>query len=62
MAPIVQLKVLATLAVKEIFGPTPLHVVAVAELLTTGVGFTVTVIVNAAPTQLPPLDAGVIIY
>ena len=61
IVPIVQLNVLATLAVKFIFGPVPLHVLAVAELVTDGAGLTVTVIVNAAPTQ-PLLDVGVTRY
>ena len=43
--PIVQEKLLGALAVNEIFGPVPLQVIAVAGLVTAGVGFTVTVIV-----------------
>ena len=45
IVPIVQLKLLATVAVKPIFGPDPLQVAAVAEVVTAGVGLTVTVIV-----------------
>jgi len=44
-APIVQRKVDGTLAVNVIFGPDPLHVTAVGEVVTIGVGLTVTVIV-----------------
>ena len=57
IVPIVHEKLLGVLAVKEIFGPVPLHVLAVAELVTAGVGFTVTVIVKAAPGHEP--DVGV---
>ena len=45
IVPIVQVKVLAALAVKLIFGPAPLQVLAVAAFVTTGFGLTVTVIV-----------------
>jgi hypothetical protein len=44
IAPIVQAKLLGVLDVKEIFGPVPLQVLAVGELVTIGVGLTVTVI------------------
>ena len=60
--PTVQLNVLATLAVKLIFGPVPLQVVAVLAVVTTGDGFTVTVIVYGAPVQVPVVDVGVTIY
>src|ERR1035437_3160353 len=43
IVPIVHEKLLGTLAVKLILGPVALHVDAVDELVTTGVGFTVTV-------------------
>ena len=45
IVPIVQVKVLAALAVKLIFGPVPLQVDAVDAVVTAGVGLTVTVIV-----------------
>jgi hypothetical protein len=45
IVPMVQLKLLATLAVRAMFGLVPLHVDAVGALPTTGIGFTVTVIV-----------------
>ena len=51
IVPNVQVKVLATLAVNAIFGPIPLQVEAVAELVTVGVGFTTIVAVIAEPTQ-----------
>ena len=38
IAPIVHEKLLVTLDVKAIFGPLPLHVLAVAELVTIGEG------------------------
>jgi hypothetical protein len=60
--PIVQVNVLGVLAVSATLGPVPLQVAAVEGVVTTGLGFTVTVIVNAAPTQLPVLEVGVIMY
>ena len=45
MVPIVQVKLLGTLAVRLTFGPVPLQVAAVLGVVTTGVGFTVTVMV-----------------
>jgi hypothetical protein len=45
IVPIVQVKLLATLAVNAIFGPTPLQVLFVGAVVTTGVGVTATVIV-----------------
>jgi hypothetical protein len=45
LAPIVHAKLDAALAVKEMPGPVPLQVDALAEVVTTGAGFTVTVIV-----------------
>jgi hypothetical protein len=62
IVPIVHAKLLAVLAVNPIFGPVPLQIVAVAELVTTGVGLTVTVIVYTGPAQLPVVDVGVTRY
>jgi hypothetical protein len=62
MAPIDQLKKLAVLAVKEIFGLVPVQIADVAGLVTAGVGFTVTVIVNGEPAQLPVDEVGVTTY
>jgi hypothetical protein len=62
MVPIVHEKLLGTLAVSAMFGLVPLQIAFVAALVTTGVGLTVTVIVNGAPTQLPVVDVGVTIY
>lgn len=45
IAPIVQVKVLGTEAVRTMFGPEPLQVEAVGELVIIGAGLTVTVIV-----------------
>ena len=55
-------KVLAALAVNEMFGPVPVQVLVVAALLTTGFGFTVTVIVKAGPEQPPEVEVGVTRY
>ena len=62
MVPIVQAKLLETLAVKAILGLVPLHVVAVVLLVIDGAGFIVTVIVVGFPTQLPVVEVGVTIY
>lgn len=43
IAPTVHVNVLGTLAVREMFGPVPLQVEAVAGVVTAGVGRTVTV-------------------
>jgi hypothetical protein len=63
MVPIVQMNVLGVVAVNAIFGPVPLHVLAVGAFVMDGVGNTVTVavMVNGAPTQ-PALDVGVTMY
>jgi len=45
IVPMVHANVLGTLAVKAILGPVPLQVIAVLAVVTTGLGFTVTVIV-----------------
>jgi hypothetical protein len=58
----VQLKVLAALAVRLILGPVPLQVLAVLAVVTAGVGFTVTVIVKGLPAQEPAVEVGVTIY
>ena len=62
MAPIVQVKLLATLDVNAILGLVPLQVLAVAELVTVGIGFTVTIIEKGLPTQVPVTDVGVTRY
>jgi hypothetical protein len=62
IAPMVQLKLLAAVAVRDIFGLAPLQIVAVAALVITGIGFTVTVMVKAAPAQVPEEEVGVIMY
>ena len=60
--PIVQVNVLAALAVSARFGLVALHIDALPELVTTGVGLTVTVIVKGAPGHPPAVDVGVTIY
>lgn len=45
MVPIVQLNVLAAVAVRAMFVAVALHIVALLVVVTAGVGFTVTVIV-----------------
>ena len=62
IAPIVQEKLLATLEVKDMLGPEPLQVLALAALVTNGTGFTITVMVYTEPTQVPEVDVGVIKY
>jgi len=62
MAPTVQVKLLGALAVKAIPGPVPLHVLAVAALVTTGVGLTVTTILYGVPAHEPVVDVGVTRY
>jgi hypothetical protein len=62
IVPIVQTNVLGAEADNEILGPVPLHIVAVFAEVTEGFGFTVTVMVYAAPVQLPALEVGVIMY
>ena len=62
LVPKVQLKLLAALAVRAMFGLVPLQTVAVVEVVTAGTGFTVTVMVEAAPAQEPEVDVGVTRY
>ena len=61
IVPIVQLKVLAALAVSDILGLVPLQIDAVLAVVTLGIGFTVTVIVVGEPAQEPTVDVGVTI-
>ena len=62
--PTVQLKVLfpAVLAVRAICEELPVQTAAVLAAVTTGVGFTVTVIVDAIPGHEPVVAVGVTIY
>ena len=60
--PTVHEKLLGALEVKDIFGDEPLHTVAVAAVVTKGVGFTVTVSVKVVPTHKPVVEVGVITY
>jgi hypothetical protein len=60
--PTVQANVLGALAVNAIEGLPPLQTDVVAALVTAGVGFTVIVIVDGDPGQLPVVDVGVTIY
>ena len=62
MVPMVQAKLEGDEAVNAMFGPVPLQVLAVAALVTTGFGFMVTVIVNAAPAHEPVVEVGVTKY
>jgi hypothetical protein len=54
----VQLKVLAALAVRLILVEVPLQMDLVAAVVTAGVGFTVTVIVKGVPAQEPVVEVG----
>lgn len=60
--PIVQEKLLGVLDVNKIFALVPLQTLVVGELVTIGVGLTVTIIVNGAPEQEPAMEVGVTIY
>jgi hypothetical protein len=62
MVPIVQVNVLVVVATNEIFVAVAEQMDAVFAVVTTGVGFTVIVMVNGAPTQPPVVDVGVTIY
>jgi hypothetical protein len=59
--PIVQVYVLAMEAVKLILAFVPLHMALTADVVTTGAGLTVTVIVYGDPAQEPIVDVGVTI-
>ena len=59
IVPIVHAKLLGVVEVNEMLGPIPLHVLAVGAFVTVGEGFTVTVIVNDAPTHEPVVEVGV---
>jgi hypothetical protein len=63
MVPIVHAKVEGVLEVSVRFGLVLLQIESVAPLVTTGVGFTVTVIVKGvAGAQLPVVEVGVTMY
>ena len=62
IVPIVHVNVLAAFAVKVMFVPVPLQIVFVAAVVTVGAGFTVTVIVKAAPGHEFTVEVGVTIY
>jgi len=62
MVPMVQLNVLGADAFKAILGEDPLQVAAVFGVVTTGVGFTVTVMVYGAPAHEPAVAVGVTRY
>jgi hypothetical protein len=62
MVPMVHEKLLGAVAAREMFGLDPLQIAVVAALVTAGLGFTVNVIVNGVPGQLPVVDVGVIMY
>jgi uncharacterized protein Usg len=60
--PMVHEKLLGALDVNVIFGSVPLQVVAVVELVTAGVGLTVTTILYGLPTHDPVVEVGVTRY
>ena len=63
MAPMVHEKLAGVLDVNVRFGLVLLQIASVAAFVTTGLGLTVTVIVNGeADAQLPADDVGVTIY
>ena len=62
IVPTVHVKVLGALDVNTIFGPVPLHMMAVAKLVTAGLGLTVTTILYGNPTHEPVVVVGVTRY
>ena len=62
IVPIVQVKVLEALDVRDMLGLVPVHILTAAGFVTTGLGFTVTVIVYGVPAHEPVVDVGVIMY
>ena len=62
IVPIVHAKLLGALAVSAMPGPNPLQALAVAALVTAGIGLTVTVMVNADPAHDPTVEVGVTRY
>jgi hypothetical protein len=60
--PIVQVKVLAAVAVRLMLVAVPLHIIAVFAVVTEGIGLTVTVIVYGVPGHDPVTEVGVTIY
>jgi hypothetical protein len=61
-APIVHVKLPGVLAARAIAGLVPLHVLAVAGLVTAGLGLTVTTILYGAPGHDPVVEVGVTRY
>jgi hypothetical protein len=61
IVPIIHVKLLGADAVKLIFGLKPLQIVAIAGVVTTGTGLTVTVIVKGVPGHEPVVEVGVTI-
>jgi hypothetical protein len=62
IVPIVHVNVLGALAVKLTLGPVPLQVVAMLAVVTTGFGFTVTVMVKGVPGHELDVEVGVATY
>lgn len=62
IVPTVQLNVLGVDEVRLMLVVAPLQIVAVATVVTDGLGLTVTVIVKAVPVHDPVTEVGVIIY
>ena len=62
IVPIVHVKLLGVLEVNVIFVLVPLHIDNAALFVTTGVGLTVTVMVNGNPTHKPVVEVGMTIY
>ena len=60
--PTVQVKLLATDAVRLIFVIVALQLVVVLTVVTTSAGLTVTIIEYTGPAQLPDIDVGVTLY
>jgi len=61
MVPTVQVNVLGTVEIRAMLGLAPLQIIAVFEVVITGAGLTVNVMVKGAPTHAPIEDVGVTI-
>jgi hypothetical protein len=60
--PIVHEKLLGAVAVKPTLGAVPLQILAVFGVVTSGTGYTVTVIIEDPPAHVPDVPVGVTIY
>lgn len=61
LVPKVHANVLGVVAVRPMFGPKPLHILAVVAVVTAGRGSTATVMFELKPTQDAAMEVGVMI-